>query len=200
MGDPITKMIAARAATIAAIECIDDGVEFGVVAGSNLVHEVYPGHGRLATASGTTRKEAVAAAATLEPRGGTAIGSWLHKAKALFGPHTDAKCHAILLTDGKNEHESDKDFAKAIKACEGFFVCDCRGVGDGWSVRYNLFRNFLSPAGQAVAGPAVLPWNGSSNTVVEGNTLTCNLHGWQWNLENGRCLTARGHQLRSSRP
>jgi UDP-MurNAc hydroxylase len=35
--------------------------------------------------------------------------------------------------------------------------------------------------------------------VVEGNTLTCNLHGWQWNLENGRCLTARGHQLRSSR-
>ncbi|MGK2853156.1 MAG: Rieske 2Fe-2S domain-containing protein, partial [Microbacteriaceae bacterium] len=35
--------------------------------------------------------------------------------------------------------------------------------------------------------------------VVEGSTLTCNLHGWQWNLENGRCLTANGHQLRSSR-
>lgn len=35
--------------------------------------------------------------------------------------------------------------------------------------------------------------------VVEGSTLTCNLHGWQWNLENGRCLTAKGHQLRSSR-
>jgi UDP-MurNAc hydroxylase len=35
--------------------------------------------------------------------------------------------------------------------------------------------------------------------VVEGNTLTCNLHGWQWNLENGRCLTTRGHELRSSR-
>jgi len=32
--------------------------------------------------------------------------------------------------------------------------------------------------------------------VVEGNTLTCNLHGWQWNLDTGRCLTARGHQLR----
>jgi UDP-MurNAc hydroxylase len=36
--------------------------------------------------------------------------------------------------------------------------------------------------------------------VVEGSTLTCNLHGWQWNLENGRCLTARGHDLRCSRP
>ena len=35
--------------------------------------------------------------------------------------------------------------------------------------------------------------------VVEGNTLTCNLHGWQWNLENGRCLTTRGHELRCSR-
>jgi UDP-MurNAc hydroxylase len=35
--------------------------------------------------------------------------------------------------------------------------------------------------------------------IVEGTTLTCNLHGWQWNLENGRCLTARGHQLRSAR-
>jgi UDP-MurNAc hydroxylase len=35
--------------------------------------------------------------------------------------------------------------------------------------------------------------------VVEGNTLTCNLHGWKWNLANGRCLTARGHELRCSR-
>lgn len=32
--------------------------------------------------------------------------------------------------------------------------------------------------------------------VVEGTTLTCNLHGWQWNLENGRCLTSKGHELR----
>jgi UDP-MurNAc hydroxylase len=35
--------------------------------------------------------------------------------------------------------------------------------------------------------------------VVEGNTLTCNLHGWQWRLPDGRCLTTRGHELRSSR-
>jgi UDP-MurNAc hydroxylase len=35
--------------------------------------------------------------------------------------------------------------------------------------------------------------------IIEDNTLTCNLHGWQWDLDNGRCLTARGHQLRSSR-
>ncbi|HUO37190.1 MAG TPA: MBL fold metallo-hydrolase [Mycobacterium sp.] len=35
--------------------------------------------------------------------------------------------------------------------------------------------------------------------VVEGSTLTCNLHGWQWNLQNGRCLTSRGHELRVER-
>jgi UDP-MurNAc hydroxylase len=35
--------------------------------------------------------------------------------------------------------------------------------------------------------------------VVEGSTLTCNLHGWQWNLETGRCLTTKGHELRCSR-
>jgi UDP-MurNAc hydroxylase len=35
--------------------------------------------------------------------------------------------------------------------------------------------------------------------VVEGNTLTCNLHGWQWDLDTGRCLTSRGHELRSGR-
>jgi UDP-MurNAc hydroxylase len=36
--------------------------------------------------------------------------------------------------------------------------------------------------------------------VVEGSTLTCNLHGWSWNLTNGRCLTSRGHELRVSKP
>jgi len=35
--------------------------------------------------------------------------------------------------------------------------------------------------------------------VVEGATLTCNLHGWQWNLESGKCLTSRGHPLRSAK-
>ncbi|MDF3341068.1 MBL fold metallo-hydrolase [Mycolicibacterium septicum] len=35
--------------------------------------------------------------------------------------------------------------------------------------------------------------------VVEGKTLTCNLHGWQWNLETGKCLTTKGHELRCAR-
>ena len=33
--------------------------------------------------------------------------------------------------------------------------------------------------------------------VIEGEKLTCNLHGWQWDLPSGRCLTSKGHELRS---
>ncbi|CAM3125727.1 MBL fold metallo-hydrolase [Skermania piniformis] len=35
--------------------------------------------------------------------------------------------------------------------------------------------------------------------VVEGTTLTCNQHGWQWDLETGRCKTTQGHELRARR-
>lgn len=35
--------------------------------------------------------------------------------------------------------------------------------------------------------------------IVEGNKLTCNLHGWDWNLDTGRCLTSKGHELRSTK-
>ncbi|MCH5642851.1 Rieske 2Fe-2S domain-containing protein [Gordonia sp. ABSL49_1] len=35
--------------------------------------------------------------------------------------------------------------------------------------------------------------------VIEGDKLTCNLHGWQWDLPTGRCLTSKGHDLRAQR-
>ncbi|UQE75196.1 MBL fold metallo-hydrolase [Gordonia sp. PP30] len=35
--------------------------------------------------------------------------------------------------------------------------------------------------------------------VVEGNKLTCNLHGWEWDLNSGRCLTSKGHELRAEK-
>jgi Right handed beta helix region len=43
-------------------------------------------------------------------------------------------------------------------------------TGTGWTIRHNAFRNIRAPSGQ-LAGPAVLIWNGSSNTTVEGNTF-----------------------------
>lgn len=34
--------------------------------------------------------------------------------------------------------------------------------------------------------------------VVDGDTLTCTMHGWQFDLRTGRCLTAEGRVLRST--
>jgi UDP-MurNAc hydroxylase len=34
--------------------------------------------------------------------------------------------------------------------------------------------------------------------IVDGSTLTCQLHGWKFDLESGRCLTSVGHEIRSS--
>jgi len=33
--------------------------------------------------------------------------------------------------------------------------------------------------------------------IVEDGQLTCQLHGWKWDLASGRCLTSAGHKLRS---
>ncbi len=35
--------------------------------------------------------------------------------------------------------------------------------------------------------------------VVEGTTMTCQLHGWKWRLTDGKCLTSAGHELRAER-
>src|SRR5688572_4726673 len=42
--------------------------------------------------------------------------------------------------------------------------------GGGWIIRDNLFRNIAAPAGQ-LAGPTILMWRGSRDTVVERNTF-----------------------------
>ncbi len=39
-----------------------------------------------------------------------------------------------------------------------------------WIIRNNLFRNIVAPAGQ-IAGPGILAWRGTSDTLVEGNTF-----------------------------
>ena len=43
-------------------------------------------------------------------------------------------------------------------------------TGDNWIIRHNLFRRMRAPAGQ-LAGPAILMWNNSTNTLVDGNTF-----------------------------
>jgi von Willebrand factor type A C-terminal domain/von Willebrand factor type A domain len=131
---PRAKMNAARDATGAAIDCIRDGVPFAVIAGTDTAGVVYPTSGGLRPATETTRAEAGIAAARLRGGGGTAIGSWLTLARELFATVPGRICHAILLTDGANEHETSEQLDAVLASCEGRFQCDCRGVGTDWQV------------------------------------------------------------------
>jgi hypothetical protein len=134
MRSPQTKIAEARAATAAAVEAIRDGVAFAVIAGTERAQPVFPPDGSLAVASPATRQYARQAVAGLMPRGGTAIGQWLRLAHAMFGSYDASLWHAILLTDGRNEHETPEQLSAAIGLCEGVFSCDCRGVGTDWEV------------------------------------------------------------------
>src|ERR1700760_1160764 len=88
----------------------------------------------MAVAGERTRAEAKTALRQLRATGGTAIGQWLRLAHQVFQTSPAALRHAILLTDGKNQHETADELAAAISASEGKFRCDCRGVGTDWVV------------------------------------------------------------------
>ncbi|MFD4140729.1 VWA domain-containing protein [Streptomyces sp. NPDC058572] len=135
MDYPPTKMRNARDATAAAIGTLRDGVAFAVVAGTHQATEVYPGGGRLAVADDGTRAQAKEALRRLSAGGGTAIGTWLTLADRLLASSDKPIRHGILLTDGRNEHESPEDLRAALDACAGRFTCDARGVGTDWEVK-----------------------------------------------------------------
>jgi hypothetical protein len=43
-------------------------------------------------------------------------------------------------------------------------------TGQNWVIRNSLFHNIRAPQGQ-LAGPVILMWNGSSNSIADGNTF-----------------------------
>lgn len=130
MGGP--KITEARRATVAAIDALREGVAFAVVSGRHKATMVYPEDRALVPASAASRDEATAAVAQLEAGGGTAIGTWLDLARTLLAASPAAIRHAILLTDGHNEHQEPRQLAQAVDRCRGVFTCDSRGVGTGW--------------------------------------------------------------------
>ncbi|KQV20594.1 MULTISPECIES: VWA domain-containing protein [unclassified Kitasatospora] len=135
MDYPAAKLRNAREATGVAIDTIRDGVAFAVVAGTHEAKDIYPGGGKLAIADQATRAQAKDALRKLTANGGTAIGTWLTKAKQLFDSRADiAIRHGILLTDGRNEHEKPADLERVLGQAAGVFTVDCRGVGTDWEV------------------------------------------------------------------
>ncbi|HEY4376745.1 MAG TPA: hypothetical protein VGM93_06285, partial [Acidimicrobiales bacterium] len=134
MSNPPTKIAAARDAAAAAVAEIADGTWFAVISGTGRAEAVYPPDRTMVQADARTRADATVAVAGLHPEGGTAISAWLQAAASLFAGVPATQCHAILLTDGKDEGERPAQLHAVIDSVTGRFQCDCRGVGADWQV------------------------------------------------------------------
>jgi hypothetical protein len=131
------KIRAVQQAAAAALDQVLDGVWFAVIAGSHEARLAFPTENELGMVrmDATTRSAAKSAIGGFTPKGGTAMGTWLRLATQVFATVPGlAQKHAILLTDGINQHETPEQLSEAIEGARGQFQCDCRGVGSDWQV------------------------------------------------------------------
>ncbi|WP_369273175.1 VWA domain-containing protein [Streptomyces sp. R11] len=128
------KLDEAKRAMCAAIDTLRDGTYLGIVAGHHKAEVIFPATGGLARVDALTREDAKLRVVAQFAEGGTAIGQWLACAQRLFAsvaaPGTVR--HAVLYTDGKDEHETAEQLGNVLTACTDQFVCDARGVGGDW--------------------------------------------------------------------
>jgi hypothetical protein len=129
-----------RAAAYAAQTALDqilDGVWFAVISGNDRAQLAFPPSPEpvMVKMDQFTRQAAKDAVSRFYADGGTAMGTWLRLASRVFAtvPSLTQK-HAILLTDGENQHETPEVLTQTIQAVTGQFQCDCRGVGVAWQV------------------------------------------------------------------
>lgn len=127
------RINAARQAAKAAVECIDDGVNFAIIAGVSTAQQLFPAPGQLAVSSPQSRADAIRSIDRLQASGGTAMGAWLLLAGQLFSQRPGDIAHAILLTDGDNGERAGY-LEQVLDSIAGRFTCDCRGVGVNWKV------------------------------------------------------------------
>jgi hypothetical protein len=121
---------ACRAASTA-VDVVRDGTYFAIIAGQTSAELVYPSDLGMVAATARNRAMAKRKIAKVTADGTTNMSTWLGLANALLTSCPAQIKHAIMLTDG---HSTDARGAlrASLKECEGHFVCDCRGVGDGW--------------------------------------------------------------------
>jgi hypothetical protein len=129
------KILAVQRAAEAALDQVHDGVWFAVIAGSHEARLAFPAELGMVRMDQQTRAAAKYAIGDFAPKGGTAMGTWLLLATQVFATVPSlAQKHAILLTDGINQHETPEQLTAAIEGARGQFQCDCRGVGSDWQV------------------------------------------------------------------
>jgi Mg-chelatase subunit ChlD len=129
------KLERAKQAVAAAIDALSDDTYFAVIAGNDSAKLIYPDGGTLRRATTEAKIDARNRVANLTASGGTAIGTWLALANQVFGSARDSVRHAVLYTDGINQHETPEQLDAALDACRDRFVCDVRGVGVDWDPR-----------------------------------------------------------------
>ncbi|WP_157876378.1 VWA domain-containing protein, partial [Streptomyces sp. Root264] len=129
------KLDEAKRAMCAAVDALRDGTLLGVVAGHHEAEVVFPATGGLASVDADTRQEAKSRIIGQPAEGGTAIGRWLACADRLFAsvPSPGVVRHAVLYTDGKDEHETPEELDGVLETCTDRFVCDARGLGEDWN-------------------------------------------------------------------
>jgi Ca-activated chloride channel family protein len=135
------KIHEAHRAACAAIDALPDGVMLGIIAGNQQAEFAFSAAGGLAQTDARVRADAKRRVMTLLPEGGTRIGQWLVAAKEIFSsvPEAGVIRHAVLYTDGRNEHETRPELDAALARCADLFTCDVRGLGEDWD--YNEVRH-----------------------------------------------------------
>jgi hypothetical protein len=117
-----------RNAIIAAIGMLRPTDEFFVIGGAGSASVVV--EPCLATEANKAR--AITMVKSMQANGGTAMSTWLAKAREYFNARPGKIHQAILLTDGENNPEDQPRLTSAVAACEGVFQCECRGVEAGF--------------------------------------------------------------------
>ncbi|MGC0319251.1 serine/threonine-protein kinase [Kitasatospora acidiphila] len=159
---PDADFLAVRRGVAEAIDGLDDGVSFAVVAGSEYARMLYPDSMRLVRANAVTKAEARAALGQLEPVGAAAFGRWIRLADRLFAAHADTVRTAILLADQDAAAESAEELAAALASSAGRFTCHARGIGTNWKVsQLRSVASALSGTLDIVAEPAAATEQGS---------------------------------------
>ncbi len=103
------KIQAARVAAASAIDQMLDGTWFAVISGNDQARLAFPPSPEPAMVrmDPSVRAAAKQAVAQFYSDGGTAMGTWLILAARVFASvPTLTQKHAILLTDGENQHET----------------------------------------------------------------------------------------------
>ncbi|MFL4951128.1 vWA domain-containing protein [Streptomyces sp. MMS24-I31] len=129
------KLDEAKRAMCAAIDTLRDGTHLGIVSGNHRAEVIFPPDGGLARVDAAARETAKARVVSQLAEGGTAIGQWLACADRLFATVSapGSVRHAVLYTDGKDEHETPEQLGAVLAACTDRFVCDARGLGEDWN-------------------------------------------------------------------